>query len=91
MSADDPVLAFVVEILNDINTDDGVVAAETRLGSLDFDSLCLVILINEVQERFGLGCLFQTKLETDLIDIRELTVSEVAGVASSVLDRAAVS
>jgi acyl carrier protein len=91
MTASDPVLDFVVEILNDIKTDDRIIAAGTQLGSLDFDSLCLVILINEVQERFGLGCRFQTKLENDFIDIRELTAAQVAEVASSVLEVEAVS
>jgi Phosphopantetheine attachment site len=89
----DVVLEFLVELLTEITAewDDLEVNAETRLGSLGFDSLNLVYVIAELQQRFGLGDQLLAKLRADEIDVRELTVAEAAGLVRDLLQAKVVS
>jgi hypothetical protein len=71
---------FVVDLLGDIAADLDLppLTAQTPLGSLGLESINLVYLIAELQGEFALGDALIARLRADRIDIRTLSVHEMA-------------
>jgi hypothetical protein len=76
---------FIVGLLREVTEgwDLGAVSGTTLLGSLGLESINLVYLIAELQDRYVLGDALIERLRTDQIDIRELPVT---GMAALVID-----
>lgn len=76
---------FIVELLREVTEgwDLGAVSGATVLGSLGLESINLVYLIAELQERYALGDALIERLRADQIDIRALPVT---GMAALVID-----
>jgi hypothetical protein len=81
---DAEVEGFIVELLREVTEgwDLGPVSGATVLGSLGLESINLVYLIAELQERYALGDALIERLRADQIDIRELPVASMAGLVT---------
>jgi acyl carrier protein len=76
-TAEQAVLAFVVGVLADITLDldlNGGITSTTRLGDLGVESIALVYLIAEAQQRFGLEDLVFQALRQEERGIVDLQV-----------------
>jgi aryl carrier-like protein len=90
----DAVAVFVGEVLDELteDLDAGAVGPDDVLGDLGLESISLVYLIAEVQQRFQLGDRLLDSLRWHPpTDVRALTVAELVARANLVLDENASS
>jgi len=81
------VLSYIVEILKDITAewDIAEITGNTSLGGLGLESINLVYLIAEIQQRFALGERLFNQLRASAINVTDLGVSQLATMVCDIL------